>query len=263
MQTSHSGKSILALHGFTGCGADFDCLRDGSMQTHWVTPDLHGVDAPKAFPDLIQWLVAHFENLATNAPRVLLGYSMGGRIALHLAWILLREKRFRPQDRLILISASPGLKNEAERCTRRAQDSALADKILAAPSAEDFYAFWKTIPLIASQDSMPEPWRSRLLNSRKLADKTRWAQALKDFGTGTLPSLWEKLEDLDIETLLIYGENDAKFSAIAREMHAVLPRSRLCEIPHCAHAPHLESPDGVSRLLAHWMTESLAKIFMR
>lgn len=242
-------KSILALHGFTGCGADFDCLREGLPRTHWDTPDLHASETPEAFPELLAMLIRRFEHLPAQLPRILLGYSMGGRIALHVAQALLRENRWRPQDKLVLISASPGLKTDAERHARRERDAALAAKILAAPSAEAFYAFWQTVPLIATQKTMPEPWRSRLLESRKNADKTHWAQSLKHFGTGTLSSLWDGLCNFNADTMLIFGENDAKFSAIARSMHAELPHSQLYAIPRCGHAPHLEAPTEFISLL--------------
>lgn len=234
-------KSVLALHGFTGCGSDFARLRESFPQSIWDTPDLHVSDVPKTFSDLLENLESRFEKTAPALPRILLGYSMGGRIALHLAFRLLQKKRFRPQDRLVLISASPGLKTEAERAERRKRDAELAKKILSASSAEKFYEFWQNIPLIVPQENMPEPWRSRLLESRKYADKTLWAQSLENWGTGTLPSLWENLRYLSTNTILICGENDEKFSRIAAEMHALLPNSRVLQIPGAGHAPHLEN----------------------
>lgn len=239
--SSHFEKSILALHGFTGCGKDFDALRAFFPKCAWETPDLHAPDAPKTFSALLENLEMRFEKMNPALPRILLGYSMGGRLALHLAFALLRKKRFRKHDRLVLISASPGLKTESERAARRERDSELAKKILSAPNAETFYEFWQNVPLIAPQKKMPEPWRSRLLESRKHADKTRWAQALENWGTGTLPPLWENLCHLNVNTILISGESDEKFSRIADEMRTLLPRSRLLKIPDAGHAPHLEN----------------------
>lgn len=241
MKTPIFNKSVLALHGFTGCGNDFARLRENFPHVIWDAPNLHAPDAPKPFSALLENLEIRFERMNPALPRILLGYSMGGRIALHLAFALLQKKRFRPQDRLVLISASPGLKTDSERAERQARDAELSKKILAAPSAESFYAFWQNVPLIAPQKNMPEPWRSRLLESRKRADKTRWAQALEHWGTGTLPPLWENLCRLDLDTILICGETDEKFSRIATEMHALLPRSRILQIPGAGHAPHLEN----------------------
>lgn len=232
----------LALHGFTGCGNDFDGLRHFFPDIFFDTPDLHGDDVSESFPALLERLAKRFHSLPESHPRILLGYSMGGRIALHLALLLSRRNAFRPSDRLVLISASPGLKTESERAARREDDAALAEKILAAPSAEAFYAFWQTVPIISSQRRIPEPWKSRITSKRAAANKGNWAKSLATLGTGTLPSLWNELEKISCETLLICGENDKKFSRIAEQMHERLPRSRLVKIPSCGHAPHLESP---------------------
>lgn len=253
---SFSGEyssGALALHGFTGCGSDFDCLRHLFPDTFFDAPDLHAGDISEDFTDLLDCLVGRFANLPEAFPRVLLGYSMGGRIALHLALRLSREKHFRPGDRLVLISASPGLQSEAERVTRREHDARLAEKILAAPRAEAFYAFWRTVPVIASQKNIPEPWKSRIAENRASADKVAWAKSLTTFGTGVLPSLWENLGEIPCETFLVCGENDSKFSQIAERMHERMPRSRFVEIPNCGHAPHLENPEAFKRVIGDWL----------
>ena len=241
-KTENSRASVLALHGFTGCGNDFDCMRHTFPDVFFDAPDLHGTNIPEDFPQLLTRLESCFERLPEAQPRILLGYSMGGRIALHLALRLAQDGRFRQGDRLILISASPGLKSEEERAARRAHDTALSRKILAAPDASAFYAFWRTVPIIASQANIPEPWNSRILKSRAAADKTRWARSLETLGTGVLPSLWNKLGEINVETLLVCGENDAKFSQIAEAMNTLLPHSRLVKIPDCGHSPQLENP---------------------
>lgn len=237
--------AVLALHGFTGCGGDFDALRLRFPDAFFDAPDLHSADVPADFRGLVAALVARFALLPApaGAPRVLLGYSMGGRVALHVALEISRRKRWRAGDRLVLISASPGIADAAERAARRERDAALAAKILAAPSAAAFYETWRRTPLIATQDRMPEPRRSRLLRARAAADKTLWARALAELGTGALPPLWENLGEIDVETVLVCGAEDAKFSAVADAMRARLPRSRVVRVPACGHAPHLEAAD--------------------
>lgn len=239
--------AVLALHGFTGCGNDFDCVRHFFPDTFFDSPDLHGKDVRKDFPSLLDMLSERFERLSGNLPRVLLGYSMGGRIALHLALKLSRENALRKGDRLVLISASPGIADEAERRERQKSDTLLAEKIINAASAESFYAYWKTLPIIASQADIPEPWRTRILESRAIADKTNWANSLAIVGTGTLPPLWDELAEITCETFLVCGENDAKFSQIAERMSERMPDSRVIKIPHCGHAPHLENPQDFKK----------------
>lgn len=238
--------AVLALHGFTGCGGDFDALRLHFPDTFFDAPDLHSADFPEDFRRLVVALVARFENLPArkDARRVLLGYSMGGRVALHVALEISRRKLWRACDRLVLISASPGIADAEERAMRRERDAALAEEILAASSAAAFYETWRRAPLIATQDRMSEPWRSRLSRSRASADKSFWARALTKIGTGSLPPLWENLSEIDVETVLVCGTEDAKFSGIAAAMRLRLPRSRIVRVPGCGHAPHLEADFG-------------------
>lgn len=242
--------SVLALHGFTGCGNDFDVLRHFFPNTFFDCPDLHGNDANTNFRQLLEALSMRFKNLPATPQRILLGYSMGGRIALHLALKLSRENAFRESDRLVLISASPGLQTEAERAERRERDAILAKKILDAPDAGAFYAFWQNVPIIATQKNISEPWKSRILRNRGNAEKTAWANSLATLGTGTLPPLWDNLAEVACDTVFVYGENDSKFSQIAAAMNLRLPRSRLIGIPDCGHAPHLENPEAFREMLA-------------
>lgn len=225
---------ILALHGFTGCGADFDYPKTYLPKNCvWETPNLPGL----ALPELCRYLRERWDALPQEMPRILLGYSMGGRIALHLA----RELPWRAGDKLVLISASPGISDASEREARRLADFSLAEKIESAESAEKFYAEWRKNPLIATQDRLPSPWRERLLAQRALANPGLWATHLRLLGTGTLPSLWEVLPTIPApETWLVVGEEDKKFCGIAEKMNARIPRSRVVIVPACGHAPHLE-----------------------
>ncbi len=231
-----SGASILALHGFTGSGEDFEYLKNHyAKNCFWDAPDLPSLP----LPGLCKFLRARWEKLA-GMPRVLLGYSMGGRIALHLA----REISWAPHDSLILISASPGIADERERAARRASDEALAKKIEDIASSEKFYAEWKKHPLIATQHRLSSPWRERLLVRRVAADWRVWAAHLRLLGTGTLPSLWESLREISApDVTLVVGAEDTKFRAIAEKMQTKLPRSRLVVVPASGHSPHLENAE--------------------
>lgn len=236
-------SAVLALHGFTGAGADFEILREFlPAGTRFDAPDL----PPLALPQMLAFLRERWEKLAgAGTPRALLGYSMGGRIALHLA----REISWRAGDRLVLVSASPGLDDAREREARRRADEALAEKIEASASVEAFYAEWRKIPLIATQEKMPQPWRERLLARRAAADRLVWAAHLRLLGTGTLPPLWGALAEIAApETLLAVGENDEKFRRIADRMRSALPRSRVCVVPACGHSPHFENAAAFAEL---------------
>lgn len=234
-------SSILALHGFTGAGSDFEYLKSHyAKDCVWDAPDL----PPRTLPELCGLLRERWENLA-GTPRVLLGYSMGGRIALHLA----KEISWNPCDLFVLISASPGIADERERSARRKSDEILAKKIEAFASSEKFYAEWQKHPLIVTQRRLPQPWRDRLIARRASADWRVWTDHLRLLGTGTLPSLWENLHEiLAPEVILVVGEEDAKFRAVAEKMRAKLPRSRVVVVPGCGHSPHLENAEFFQRI---------------
>lgn len=233
---SLSGASILALHGFTGAGEDFEYLKNHyAKNCFWDAPDL----PPFPLSALCKFLRERWEKLA-GTPRILLGYSMGGRIALHLA----REISWTPLDLLVLISASPGISDAQARAARRASDEVLAKKIETLASAEIFYAEWKKHPLIATQRRLPSPWRERLSARRAAADWRVWAAHLRLLGTGTLPPLWENLHEISApKVTLVVGEEDAKFCAIAEKMRMKLPRSRVVVVPASGHSPHLENAE--------------------
>lgn len=235
-----AGASILALHGFTGSGEDFEYLKNHyAKNCFWDAPDL----PPLPLPALCKFLRERWEKLA-GTPRILLGYSMGGRIALHLA----REISWAPHDSLILISASPGIADAQERAARRASDEVLAKKIEAFASAEKFYAEWKKHPLIVTQVRLPSPWRERLAARRAAADWRVWAAHLRLLGTGTLPSLWENLHEISApDVTLVVGAEDAKFCAIAEKMRMKLSRSRVVVVPASGHSPQLENAEFFHR----------------
>jgi len=241
--------AVLALHGFTGSGDDFEFAQKiffekfrGSAlpENAFDAPNL----PPENFAGTLEFLRERWEKLSrANLPRTLLGYSMGGRIALHLA---LTKNFWREGDRLVLVSASPGIENPREREARKLTDNALADEIDRAESANFFYKRWRKNPLIATQSREPSPWRERLLERRAHADKGAWKQHLRELGTGALPSLWGKISALNVPagTLLVVGEEDAKFRKIAEKMHASIPHSAVAVVPASGHSPHLENAEA-------------------
>lgn len=234
--------SVLALHGFTGEGDDFEYLKTHCVAgVCWDTPNLPALPAA----ELCAFLRSRWEQLAGTS-RVLLGYSMGGRVALHLA----REISWNVGDKLVLVSSSPGLATERERKERRAADEILAKKIESAVSAKLFYDEWKKHPLIATQSRLPSPWRERLLERRARADKGVWAAHLRLLGTGTLPSLWGDLAEISApEILLVVGEEDMKFRGIAEKMVQEIPYAKVLIVPGSGHSPHLENPAGMATVI--------------
>jgi 2-succinyl-6-hydroxy-2,4-cyclohexadiene-1-carboxylate synthase len=167
-----------------------------------------------------------------------IGYSMGGRLALHFA-------RRHPDlvDRLVLESASPGLESDGERTARRAADEKLAS-MLEREGIEAFVRHWEGLPLFASQLALPEQVREAVRRERLANDPRSLAASLRGVGTGVLPSLWADLDDLVMPVLIVAGGLDEKFAEIGRRMADRLPRATLHVVDGAGHNVHLERPDA-------------------
>jgi 2-succinyl-6-hydroxy-2,4-cyclohexadiene-1-carboxylate synthase len=166
---------------------------------------------------------------------ILLGYSMGGRIALYTTF----SGFFRA---LILESASPGVADPNEREQRRLNDEELAARIEREGIAR-FVEHWEQLPLFANQARLPQEVREELHTQRLRNDPKGLAQSLRGIGTGVQPSLHAQLPTLHIPVLLIAGELDTKFCTIARQMAQALPQAQLSIVPDAGHTVHVEQPE--------------------
>ena len=134
----------------------------------------------------------------------LAGYSMGGRIALHVA--LAHPERV---TRLVLVSATAGIEDDAERAARRGRDEALA-AWMQDHSIEEIAERWGAQPLFAGQP--PE------VAAAARADRLRntpagLAASLRGVGTGAMTPVWDRLGELEMPVSVLAGERDAKFVA--------------------------------------------------
>ena len=234
---SRVASEIVLLHGFTQTGKAWDpVVHELGEKWRAFAPDLggHG-DSPALGALSFAGEAAMLDALAP--PRFLLcGYSMGGRIALYYA--LHRPERVKA---LVLVSASPGLRDSGERAARRRADDALAGTIEARPLA-DFAHEWGSQPLFADQ---PGHVASAANADRLRNTSPGLAAALRGLGTGVMVPLWDRLAELDCPVLVVVGERDAKFRALGEQMVRATPRSRLMVVPGAGHAVHLERPFAV------------------
>jgi 2-succinyl-6-hydroxy-2,4-cyclohexadiene-1-carboxylate synthase len=231
-------SALVLLHGFTQTRQSWRrtvAALGGRYRA--VAPDLpgHGQMAERR-PASPAAALAYLRALVEE-PHVLAGYSMGGRIALHAA--LAAPDRVR---RLVLVGASPGLADPAEREQRRRADEALADRIEAI-GVEAFADEWGALPL---WDGQPERVRAAARADRLRNTAPGLAAALRGLGTGALPPVWDRLGELSMPVTLVTGQRDEKFRAIAERMAERLPDARLVVIPATGHAAHLERPDLVA-----------------
>jgi 2-succinyl-6-hydroxy-2,4-cyclohexadiene-1-carboxylate synthase len=233
---------LLLLHGFTQTGRSWEPVRHAlAARYRSIAPDLpgHGEFAerrPASFPACDAYLRA-----LGGEPFTLVGYSMGGRIALHAA-LSVGER----VERLVLIGASPGISDPRERAERARSDAALADRIEAI-GVEAFVREWEAQPLF---DGMPRGIAEVAHADRMRNTAPGLAAALRGLGTGVMPPLWNRLGELEAPVELVVGERDEKFRAIADQMLVALPRARVRVVAGAGHAVHLEAPDAVAEVVA-------------
>ncbi len=245
---------MLALHGFTGSGEDFRPLAQALPELCWVAPDLPG-HIPGGTPPLpdtvtLESCMSALDAIARNmlsAP-VLLGYSMGGRLALSLA---LRHQP-PPLSGVVLIGATPGIADASERSARRAADNDLADMI-ERRGIEAFLAHWQQQPAIGSQKRIVPPIKEPMQARRRIQNPHGLATALRSLGTGVMPPLWDSLSRLRCPVLLVTGAEDAKFSEISERMRRAIPHAEHRVIPDAGHAAHLEAPGAFVDVLRNWL----------
>ena len=240
---------IVALHGFTGQGADFEPLRAClAPETSLTAPDLPGHGSRRHLRALDQYsLPAHLDLIseAASAPQVtLLGYSMGGRLALH--WAIAHPERV---HRLILVGASPGLATPEERDERRLGDATLAE-FIRTRGLEAFFKYWHNQTFFQPMLRLPAEQLVPILERRLANDPEGLALSLENVGTGTLPSLWHRLKEIRFPVDLVSGEHDVKFTRLAHEMGAHLPKARHSVVEGAGHPVHLEKPADLAMLLA-------------
>lgn len=251
------GDALVMLHGFTGSARSWDeHIPVFSQQYEVITPDLlgHGDTAAPQTPERCQIeraaadLIALLDALRLERAH-LLGYSMGGRLALYVA----AHYSDRIQS-LILESASPGLRTEEDRAARRQQDNALADRIEQEGVAW-FVDYWERLPLWDSQRRTLSAEAKQALRAERLRHTSHGlANSLRGMGTGAQPSLWENLRMLTVPVQLIVGERDAKFTNINQEMATLLPDVRLDIVPDAGHAVHLEQPKAFQQIVTAFLT---------
>jgi 2-succinyl-6-hydroxy-2,4-cyclohexadiene-1-carboxylate synthase len=182
---------------------------------------------------------------ASGAGSVLVGYSMGGRLALHFAMRTAVAG-------LVVVGVSAGIDDPDERRRRRAADLELAEWIERHP-IEDVVARWERNPVFASQpESLIEAQRPGRLDH----DPAALARLLRSAGQGALDPIWDRLGSLQPAMLALAGENDVTYWAAARRIASLAADGRAVAIAGAGHAAHLEAPDAVRDAILAFLGES-------
>jgi 2-succinyl-6-hydroxy-2,4-cyclohexadiene-1-carboxylate synthase len=240
------GPPLLLLHGFTGSSRAWDTIRPQlAAGAQVISIDLIGHAQSASPPEASRYtlescaqdLLALLDELQLDKID-LLGYSMGGRAALHFA--VHAPQRI---NHLVLESASPGLADAAERARRTQADDALANRILA-NGVPAFVEEWEQQPLLTLAPHVATEVRLRQHELRLDNNPVGLANSLRGMGTGRQVPLWSRLGELDLPVHLLVGANDQRYRAIAERMHALLPSSDVNIFHAAGHTAHVDQPEA-------------------
>ena len=241
------GPRVVLVHGFTQTKASWARLA-GELEDSFevVTVDLPGHGGsyvPLAGSGLDEAADALGE---TGGQAFYVGYSLGGRLCLHLA---LRTPEL--VERLVIVGAHPGICDEASRLARRLADDRLAAELEEGgdESLAQFVDKWLEGPLFAHLSGEQADRPSRLGNSA-----AGLAASLRTAGTGTQSPLWERLSGLEMPVLVVVGARDDKFRPIAEATAQAIGRNaQLAVIADAGHAACFERPDTFLGLLGDFL----------
>lgn len=255
------GPPLLLLHGFTGSVRAWDHVRPALAEfARVISIDLigHGRSAAPGDADryTLDWSVrdlsALLDALGLDAVDVL-GYSMGGRIALHFA--VHAPERVRT---LILESASPGIADDEARRLRVESDALLAERILHT-GIPAFVAEWERLPLLAAAPHVSEAVRQRQTEVRLQNDPLGLANSLRGMGAGQQASLWSALPELSAPVVLVVGERDPRYCRIAEQMRALRPATEVSVVPQAGHTVHVDQPAAFLSRVSSALAPALGK----
>ncbi len=240
-------RMLYALHGFTETdeswtetlARDLRGVHCPLLPGHGGKPCPAGLDVHRAITDLVAGFPAE--------PVDVLGYSMGGRLAVRLA--LEHPRRVR---RLILVSCHPGIRDAEERDQRWRRDESLA-QVLEEDGIGPFIAWWETQVALRPYEPFPatvsESVRARRLNQ----DPIGLSACLRALGGGTMPAVWDRLGELRMPVLLISGAADTRYMRVMDEMAAAIPDRRREVVLRSGHAVHRERPQVVAQMVGAFL----------
>lgn len=226
-----SGPTFVWLHGFTqtrDSAHDFRTILTGTREL--LTMDLPGHGSASAITTNLDQCADLVAAALPAEPVDLGGYSMGARVALHVA---LRHPDH--VGRLVLLGATRGVEDHVGRAARRGHDEQLADRCELI-GADAFLDEWLARPMFASLPGDPAERSARSTNAHGLAE------ALRLMGTGTQSWLAARLSEITSPVLALAGAHDPMFVVEARAIATGVDSGAFDLIPYAGHAAHLEQP---------------------
>lgn len=219
--------ALIFLHGFLGSKEDWDPIIE-HLKDRFFCIALELND----HPDLINTVEATLQGMALNKP-TLIGYSMGGRIAMQLSLDLPK----------VVLSAHLGLETQGEREERWKNDLQWI-KMLENGPIDLFLDKWYAQPLFASLRNQ-RPLFEQVLMRRRQQDPLKLASLLKQMSLAKQQPISQFPSDM----LFLFGENDLQYEKLYCKLPTQVRRKK---IPHAGHAAHLENPDACAETIKQW-----------
>lgn len=251
-----SGIPMLFLHGFMAhSGIWKPVIEQLPDSMYAVALDLPGHGKTEADLETLDFeplsdAVNEFIQNQFGRPIVLLGYSMGGRIALYTA--LKYPENF---IGLILESTTPGIENPEERGKRVLEDKAKAEK-LRSTDIRTYLTDWYKLPVFASLERRPD-LVEKIINKKSANDPNALAEVVVRLSPGRQKTLWNDLDRWKKPTLVIAGELDEKFCTVAKKMAPRFDDADLKIIPGAGHIVHLENHKDFTAVLNFFLSSRI------
>ena len=246
---------VLFLHGFTGCAEDwFPVFEQMPDKYNYIALDIVGHGKSDAPGNVIYYniesLVAQIKYIKdhlTPNKIFLLGYSMGGRIALNYAANY-------PDDLkgLILESASAGIKNDEERQKRYEEDLKLAE-FIETHTLEEFIEMWNDQEIFNTQRRFSNDKLKKIKKRKASGSKIGYANSLKGFSTGIMPPSHDKLKKIPLKVLLITGDLDSKYTGINARLSKRFFKAKHKIVRNSGHSTHLEEPKRFIEIVTNYL----------
>ncbi len=244
------GTPVTLLHGFTQSGRSWrEVIKTIPGGWRWVVPDLRGHGETRTRPGApctmdaclgdLEMLWDHLDVQRTH----LVGYSMGGRLALHVA--------ARKPERLLsllTIGAHAGLEEDA-REGRRLGDEALAQRI-EQDGLEAFVKYWSGLPLFAGLERRGPSFVAQLRAERMNNTVGGLACSLRGMGAGVMEPLWGDLARVTVPCTFVAGQLDHGYVASARRLAAAVPHGHVEVVQRAGHSVQQERPEAFAHVLA-------------
>lgn len=205
---------LYAIHGFLGLPSDWNA----------IFPHVHAPNLwEKPSTSLRRWAQEFNGSVSEQkSPRVVIGYSLGGRLALHC---LLEPHS--PWDAAVIISAHPGIECEELRKARLKDDEAWAQRFEQEP--------WPQLMAAWNDRSVFQKGTFHFNRAEADFDRKRLAQTLRNYSLGAQPSLLAPINSLNLPILWVVGANDSAYTKHTEKLQLKHPASKILVMPECGH----------------------------